>query len=181
MRYLKSACAIRSAKGPSVPEGHWRVFRPITYALSSITSADQQIVAPFLLVKVFFRGLYFHLPHVPFILLLPISPNLLELLFLMVLSMATFCQSSPWCLQLFLFQATSRLFRFCQLTPPPSNNSSAWFMSNYPTCLLWFCQSAPPSSNNSSAWFLSNYPTCLLWFCQLAPPPRTPFNSIQLM
>ena len=37
--HLGSACDTRSAKGLSVPGGHWRIFRPITYALSINTSS----------------------------------------------------------------------------------------------------------------------------------------------
>lgn len=43
-----SACDTRSAKGLSVPGGHWRIFRPITYALSINTSSHHQILVPLL-------------------------------------------------------------------------------------------------------------------------------------
>ena len=76
---FESACGTRSAKGPSAPGGRWRVFRPITYALSSNTPANQQTVAAILLVKVVlhapvapyvplvFTVSYVPMPHGPFI------------------------------------------------------------------------------------------------------------------
>ena len=160
-------------------------------------------VATFLLVKVFLCGLYFHLPYVPFILLLPNSPNLLELMFLMVLSMAILINLSliipvPWA---FYFLPIISLMP--AIIPVSGHilsttvlhvfsDSANWLLHLGITPVLGFCLTILHVFSDSVNWllhlvitpvlgFCPNYPTCLLWFCQLAPPPSTPFNSSQLM
>ena len=60
--HIRSACDTRSAKGPSVPGGHWRIFRPITYALSINTSSHHQILVALLFHSiVIFKVLIDHL------------------------------------------------------------------------------------------------------------------------